>query len=266
MIVQGATITGTIVEDLHPAYAGLQLYLDSRDSRSWPGTGQTWYDLSGNGKHATFYKNVNGASRTAANEATAINGNVLLTNGQGDIRFDGSTANVQYQYAAGSNLGSSITQWTLNAWVYYLSWPTSPLMPTIITGEYTGAGAGTNTVNFCLTNYDGSAGSGQYIRAAFYDGTWRMGGTYNISLNTWYNVVGTYDGSNLKLYVNNVLQQTNAYTSTSMTSTLNYRIGRRWDDYDTFDAYIPVAMVYNRAISAAEVDQNFRYFRGRYGI
>ena len=33
---------------------GLALLLDSSSSRSYPGTGTTWYDLSGNDNHGTL--------------------------------------------------------------------------------------------------------------------------------------------------------------------------------------------------------------------
>lgn len=268
MIINGLSIKGVPVND-GLVTSGLKLYLDSRNPRSFGNTtSTTWTDLSGNGNHATFYKNpsqLNNSSGVVA-DGTAIGGNVLLST-SGDIRFDGSTANVQYQYAAGANLGTGITQWTINTWAKINSWVTSPLMTALFTGIYTGGGAGQQTtVNFCLTNYDGVGGSGSYIRAGFFDGSWHLGGTYSPSLNTWYNFSCTYDGTNLKLYVNGTLQQTLNYASTTMTSTLGYRVGRRWDGYDSFDAYIPVAMFYNRALSAAEVSQNFTYHRGRYGV
>jgi len=37
-----------VVED------GLMLYLDAADPKSYPGSGTTWFDLSGNGRHATL--------------------------------------------------------------------------------------------------------------------------------------------------------------------------------------------------------------------
>ena len=77
----------------------------------------------------------------------------------------------------------------------------------------------------------------------------------------------TYDNTNIKLYINNSLFATKlAAGSTGLVSNLGYRVGRRWDAYDSVDAYIPVAMVYNRALTAAEIDRNFNYHRGRYGI
>ncbi len=37
---------------------GLVLYLDAGDRNSYPGTGNTWYDLSGNNNHGTIYNSL----------------------------------------------------------------------------------------------------------------------------------------------------------------------------------------------------------------
>ena len=109
---------------------------------------------------------------------------------------------------------------------------------------------------------------GTKLYAGFYDLTdgWQQTAGYTISTGTWYNGVVTYNGSTLLLYLNNVVVSTLSISSTSMSSSLGYRVGRRWDNYDSIDGYIPVAMVYNRALSASEISQNFGYFRGRYGV
>jgi len=35
-------------------YYGLQAYLDANNTQSYPGSGDTWYDISGNGRHGTW--------------------------------------------------------------------------------------------------------------------------------------------------------------------------------------------------------------------
>jgi len=52
---------------------GLVLALDAADKNSYPGSGTTWYDLSGNGNHATLY-----------------NGPTFSTSNIGCFTFDGS--------------------------------------------------------------------------------------------------------------------------------------------------------------------------------
>ena len=265
-IGNGVTLQGN---PYTPPYVteGLILYLDSRVPASWPGSGSTWYDLSGHGNNATFYANPSALD----NNGTIINGNVLdsstmSTDGQGDIRFNAAT----WQYAALPNIGTNIIQWTVNTWFNAVTWPPSGLLPQIFGGEYLGGASGINTVNMTLTSYNGSGTSDNYIRAGWFDGNgsaWQLTNGYPITTGTWYNLVGTYDGNYIKLYVNGSLQETSPNVpSTTLGSTLGYRIARRWDGHDTFDAYIPVVMCYNRALTDQEVAYNFNSYRSRYGV
>jgi hypothetical protein len=281
MLIKGITIKGTPVND-GLVTNGLQLYLDSRNPNSWTGSGQTWYDISGNGKHATFYTNPsNGSSiqNVGGAEATATAGTNLTYNQYNDVRFKGDSTSNVYQYAAGSNLGTGITTWTINTWFWiYTNVATNTRYsyaggngecPTIFTGEYSGGGGLTNTVNYCLGFFNDTSGGtpSTSLYASFYDGSWHSTTTgYACTINTWYNGVATYDGTTLKLYINNQLQASRTVSSTAMPSSLGYRVARRWDGYDSFDGYVPVAMLYNRALSAAEIAQNFNYHRSRYGI
>jgi hypothetical protein len=55
---------------------GLVVYVDAANPRSYPGTGNTWYDLSGNNNHMTL---VNGVG------FSSVNGGVLQTDGTNDV-------------------------------------------------------------------------------------------------------------------------------------------------------------------------------------
>jgi len=52
---------------------GLLLHLDAGDSNSYPGSGSTWFDISGNGYHGTFSGNLS---------FTTSDGGALIFNGQ----------------------------------------------------------------------------------------------------------------------------------------------------------------------------------------
>ena len=81
------------------------------------------------------------------------------------------------------------------------------------------------------------------------------------AINEWHHIVGTYDGSTLKFYLNSTLA-----TSTSITATpnqnndalqilqLNYSI----------DGRIACAKVYNKALTAAEILQNYNAQKNRF--
>ena len=82
------------------------------------------------------------------------------------------------------------------------------------------------------------------------------------SANTWYHVVWVYTGSQSIMYVNgssiNSLSAQGAFTGTS-----NVWVGRHWG---WFDGQIPVAKIYNRAITPQEILQNFRAYKNRFDI
>jgi hypothetical protein len=274
MLIKGITIKGTPVND-GLVTNGLQLYLDSQNRNSWPGSGQTWYDISGKNNHATFYKNpsttVVGAGATPV-EGTAIDGSTLMNNG--DLYFNGTASSAQYQYAAGPNLGTNILTWTINCWFKANSLVSG--LPAIFTGIYTGY-TGTpfgQSVNYCLMFYNGT-GNDNTLYGGFYNpGSWQIvptgygtGSPKSLPTGTWFNGVVTYDGTTINFYINNTLvsTKTNVFTTT-LVSGIGYHVARRWDGYDSFDGYVPITMFYNRALSATELSQNFNYHRSRYGI
>ena len=74
-----------------------------------------------------------------------------------------------------------------------------------------------------------------------------------LPVNTWSHLAATYDGSNMRLYLNGTLVKTVAATGAMTASTGELRIGGNsiWGEY--FAGLIDEAHVYNRALSAAEV-------------
>jgi len=57
MIIQGVTLSGTIVKDAAIPTTNMLLYLDAGNKTSYPGTGTTWYDISGNNNNTTSTSN-----------------------------------------------------------------------------------------------------------------------------------------------------------------------------------------------------------------
>jgi hypothetical protein len=87
-----------------------------------------------------------------------------------------------------------------------------------------------------------------------------------LQYNTPYMITGTYDGSNVKIYVNGILNA--SYASTIVPGTFTPTITRIGHHYSTrfFNGTIYALNTYNRALTAAEVQSNFAAYRGRYGI
>ena len=91
-----------------------------------------------------------------------------------------------------------------------------------------------------------------------------------ISINTWYNVCATYDlpTSTVILYVNGIEIGRKVSFGGVNTSTFNGVIGAEDQNFsdNTLNGNIAQVSVYNRALSAAEISQNFNALRGRFGI
>lgn len=91
--------------------------------------------------------------------------------------------------------------------------------------------------------------------------------------NTWYHFMFTseYDGTTnttMKIYINGVLNNTEAFAGSQTNSGYPITIGSWYPaatDYP-FSGIVDSVNVYNRALTAAEVQQNFNALRGRYGI
>ena len=77
----------------------------------------------------------------------------------------------------------------------------------------------------------------------------------------------TWDGYTMKLYINGV-KQPNERSFSGVLSTINtIQLGYYFNAWQTrTDGKISNFGLYNRALSEAEIKQNFAATRGRYGI
>lgn len=157
-----------------------------------------------------------------------------------------------------------ISPYTLEAWVYPTANPGANNWTGIFNREYN-VGSGRDGYNLY---FNGSAGtSTSFSTERFCSGTGISASLYidqSLSVNNWSHLVATYDGANIKMYRNGVFQNSTASSGSISNATTNLTIGRR--DINYFNGNIPVVKIYNRALSAAEVSQNFNALRGRYGI
>jgi hypothetical protein len=228
---------------------GLQVELASTPSTFNPITNTnraTWTDISRNSNSGTLVNYP--ASNTSNNGSLVFNG----TNNSVTI---GSTASLQFLNRA---------SYTLESWVYPTANPGTNNWTGIINRE-SNPGAGRDGYNMYL---NGSAGSTVYwVTERFTTGTYiNVTGTLDQSLvvNNWQHMVATYDGTTLRLYRNGVYVAEAAATGNITNTTASVQIGRR--DINYFTGRIPVAKIYNIALTDSQVAQNFQALRGRYGI
>ena len=221
--------------------ADLMFHVDAGNPASYPGSGSTWFDLTTSGLNVTLYSSPTYSS----------------ANG-GYIAFTPSSS--QYGGTSGTyNGGVALTRWTTEVWHYYTN-VTVGNLSAIICSVYAG------NVNFALGSPVGGA-SGKNLAAAYFAGSWYYtSSTYALPSVGWYHIVGTYDGTNLKLYVNNVLTQTQASAVTPGFGGGEIRLMRRWDSGDYWGGYLAIARVYKRALSADEVNTNYQVNKARFGL
>lgn len=76
-----------------------------------------------------------------------------------------------------------------------------------------------------------------------------------LNANTWYHVAATYDGANMKIYINGVLDATKAQTG-SVNSTGAFNVGYLYNTSRNFNGKIDEVRVWKRALSQTEISQN----------
>lgn len=188
---------------------------------------------------------------TTQNTLTA--NSLTYANNGTSYSFNGSA-----NYITANDLGT-LSNMTCEAVVKVTSAPSGTL-PTFIANVYPGTAS---RVNFAL----GYVANSTSFSFGIFDGAWNYSPTFTPSLNTWYHVCGSYNGSVLSLYVNGVLIGTpTAYTGTAATSNGGVVFGKRWDNAEYFAGNISTAKIYNRALTPLEIYQNFEAIRGRYNI
>ena len=92
-------------------------------------------------------------------------------------------------------------------------------------------------------------------------------GTYPINLNTWFQVLVTYDGSTCNLYFNGVLFNTRSIAIfKNPGKSAPFYIAGNNNGCQSFNGQMGIFRWYNRGLSAGEVADNFAGNRGRFGI
>jgi hypothetical protein len=87
--------------------------------------------------------------------------------------------------------------------------------------------------------------------------------------NTWHQIVSVYDGTNLMFYRNGVLKQTTSSTYSISNTVARIQLAARPNTASPVGftpIRVNVARLYTRALTSAEILQNFNAQRGRLGI
>ena len=213
--------------------SGLVLALDAAERLSYPRTGTTWRDLSGNGNNGTL---TNGPTFSAAN--------------MGSIVFDGTNDYIGSFPTQISGVGSK----TICAFIY----PTTTSRAGI-------CGIRNNLDGWVFTINRTSPGNLTYFHTT---GT-TCEVAASITTNTWSYVCVTYSTTTATviLYRNGV-QVGSPITSVSsiVSSPFNGVIGDELSNYATpFKGNMSSVQIYNRSLTATEILQNYNATKSRFG-
>ena len=214
---------------------GLALYLDAGNTASYPGSGTTWTDLSGNGRNGTL---------------TSMDGTNFNSANGGSLTFNGSDDYVQ---CSGS---LTLTAATFIVWIRR---------------------------NGDQSQYDGILFNRfAYITGMNFQSSNQLAYTWNNETNTyqwqsnlilpnlaWSMCAISVSGSSATAYLCQSSGITSATNNVSHLSTFMDHIEIARDEQGGaryFTGNIAQALIYNRALSATEIQQNFNFSKPRFGL
>jgi hypothetical protein len=219
---------------------GLVLCYDPANTKSFVSGSTSLYDLTSN-KY----------------DATLINGPTFNSENGGSIVFDGTNDLVQ-----GSGI-SNITSFTISIWFKMTGPGSTGGASNIIYNSLFGINSGNRRI--LVAN---SANTGQTEGTILV----QMGGSnyFSTSLtvtNVWNNVVYTFSPNIATLYINGIIQTTQSNSSVTFPYA-NIYLGAYNNPITAYamKGNISQTLVHNRALSAAEVLQNYNANRRRFGL
>ena len=219
---------------------GLVLVLDAANTKSYPGSGTTWTDLSGNGYNGTLTNATFNSSNRGTISFDGTNDYVLLTDG---------------------------SRWFTNQWAYEFAVKfngNSGTYQGILWGEgVTGGGSGYQKL-FTLYNYS-------YFHYRIYNSTTSWTNTnYTPSgfTPTSYNhLVWQFNNGTTNIFINGSLVHTDTSRGAYSGGTDSpLYIGCRNDLAYDLNGQIGFMKRYNRILTASEVLQNYNATKSRFGL
>ena len=230
---------------------GLVLCLDAANPKSYPGSGTTWFDLSGNGNNGTL---LNGVGYSSNNKGSMVFDGVddtVSINKDVDPSPNPFTAFLWFKYTrtSGYSFSHLIDNLSYNS---DIGWHSSIARYNTFQGQ----------VSFRYVDYTRKPGS---------DGFNILSSHTNLDNGDWHLATYLWDGStdtnSVKIYINGEISQigTSSLSNTSRVKDIKLGKGNHGNGIP-FMGYNSSFFIYDRILTASEIQQNFQALRGRYGI
>jgi hypothetical protein len=225
--------------------SGLVFDLDAGIPASYADADTTWRDLSGNGNNGTL---TNGPTYSGANG--------------GSIVFDGVDDYV------GLTNPSTLRNQNFSVSIWFNPEVQTNIIVSMIDFDHS------NSPNQGWILQSEDATTNRYFYFAWHDGTtfqpllgYGAGKGIQITTSVWQNITYTKTGTSLLGYKNG----TQVYTGTATNGNVSYVTNRNLfigsiGGSRNFKGNISNTQIYNRALSAAEISQNFNALRNRFGL
>ena len=190
------------------------------------------------------------------------NGVTLSGSGGNSLSF--TTASSQY---ASSTVGvGTLNTWSIEAWHYYTGTNTAG-GPCILTELWPQS---TNQINYALGSlslYTPVVQAGLYHDANWYASP----SSVTLTAGNWYQIVGTYDGAAMKVYINNSLAGSTAVTYSSTSGNQGIFLMKRWDTAgagatEYWGGNLGIVKIYEGALNAEEITYNWNANKSRFGL
>jgi hypothetical protein len=212
---------------------GLVLCLDAGNTLSYPGSGNVWNDLSGNGNNGTL---VNSSFSNQNKGSLYLNGSNTY------ISFNKNVSDFNIQSNATLSLWANVS--LAGAWRGFFGFAST-------------SGFSGNAANFSV---DFVSGTNQLRvwknNTAFYANTIP-------TTNTWYYYTIASSATGFFCYINDFAAGA-AFTTGNITVAQSLIIGDNWDP--NVQAYIGQCHMYNKTLSEQEIQQNYNALKGRFGL
>lgn len=212
---------------------GLVFAVDAKNPKSYPGSGTSCTSLVDSSIVGTLTD--------------------ITYNSEGSFVFNGTSSFANFGNPTALQLNTNIT---LESWAMLSAAATGQIVNKNGNTGYRYRFLSTQGVQFLApgaTNNNGTASN-------------------RIGLNTWNHIVVTGDSTGLKIYVNGVyasnIDNTTAMNLGTGANSADFELGyvSQFGNKEYLNGKIATVNVYNRALSATEIQQNFNALRGRFGL
>ena len=218
--------------------SGLVLHLSGFDRTSYPASGTTWTDLSGNGYTGTL-----------------TNGPTFNSTGGGSIVFDGVDDYVNLP-ASSTIISLPINAISLECWAKTINNTTNGYIAFVSINSFSSTLCNLWFSNTGEVNLSFASGRIYSLKSPNF---------YNDG--QWHHIIGIFSTINgIKLYVDTVLVATNTRNLTNSIGSGSTVLGNNALLNQPFNGSISMFRIYNIELSETQISQNFNVDRWRFGV